>query len=179
MTGRERRLGKYLAYVLRHHPEAADVTLDAAGWVDLAELVAGMQRSGEVATVDDVRHAVRVDEKGRFEVVNDRIRAAQGHSLEVDLGLPVVVPPDVLFHGTVARFVEPIRREGLRAGDRQFVHLSSDEATARRVGSRHGQPVILTIDSGRMVAHGVEFRRSSNGVWLVDSVAPEWIRFPD
>ena len=173
---RDDRLGKLLAYVLRHRPDAAGVALDAAGWVDLDELVAGLRDTGRLVTADDVRRAVDADSKGRYELVDGRIRAAQGHSVEVDLGLEPVVPPSVLYHGTPERFLPSILATGLRPGSRQFVHLSPDVLTARAVGRRRGAAVVLVIDAAGAHADGHEFRRASNGVWLTDAVPAAYLR---
>jgi putative RNA 2'-phosphotransferase len=173
---RDDRLGKLLAYVLRHRPDAAGVALDASGWVDLDELVAGLRRTGRRVTADDVRRAVDADSKGRYELVDGRIRAAQGHSVDVDLGLEPVAPPAVLYHGTVERFVPSILGTGLRPGSRQFVHLSPDVAAARVIGRRRGAPVVLVVDAAGAHAAGHTFRRASNGVWLTDAVPPGYLR---
>jgi putative RNA 2'-phosphotransferase len=174
----ERRvqLGKLLALVLRHRPEVAGVELDPAGWVDVDELVAGLRRGGHRVTADDVRQVVDADGKARYELVEGRIRAAQGHSVDVELGLPAVEPPAVLYHGTAARFVPAILSQGLRPGSRQSVHLSADVATARVVGRRRGEPVVLVVDAAGAHAAGQVFRRSSNGVWLTDAVPPAYLR---
>ena len=169
-------LGRFLAYVLRHHPEAAGVTLDGAGWVDLDELVAGLRRRGRAVDADAVLAAAAADAKGRYEVEGRRIRAAQGHSVAVDLGLAPVPPPAVLYHGTVERFLPSILAEGLRAGSRRAVHLSADVATAEAVGRRRGEPVVLVVDAAALHAAGHEFRRASNGVWLTDAVPPGHLR---
>ena len=169
-------LGKLLALVLRHRPEAGGVTLDPAGWVDVDELVAGLRRSGHHVTADDVRRAVDADSKGRYELVDGRIRAAQGHSVDVELGLAPVAPPPVLYHGTVERFVPAILAQGLRPGSRQSVHLSADVATAQAVGRRRGAPVVLVVDAAGAHAAGREFRRASNGVWLTDALPPGYLR---
>jgi putative RNA 2'-phosphotransferase len=173
---REEKLGKLLAYVLRHRPDAAGVALDAAGWVYVDELVAGLRRTGRPVTADAVRRAVDADSKGRYELVDGRIRAAQGHSVEVDLGLEPVVPPSVLYHGTPERFLPSVLATGLRPGSRQFVHLSPDVETARAVGRRRGSPVVLVVDAAAAHADGHEFRRASNGVWLTDAVPPAYLR---
>jgi putative RNA 2'-phosphotransferase len=173
---RPAHLGRLLALVLRHRPELAGVTPDGAGWVDVDELVAGLRRMGRGVDADDVRAAVNADAKGRYELLGNRIRAAQGHSIEVDLGLEPRRPPDVLYHGTVRRFLPSILAGGLRAGSRRDVHLSPDVETARRVGARRGEPVILVVDAAALHAAGHEFRRASNGVWLTDAVPPEHLR---
>ena len=175
MTCVSAHLGKLLALVLRHRPEVAGVTLDPAGWVDVDELVAGLSRGGHRVTADDVRRAVDGDSKGRYELVAGRIRAAQGHSVDVELGLAPVEPPPVLYHGTVERFVTAILAQGLRPGSRQSVHLSADVATAQVVGRRRGEPVVLVVDAAGAHAAGHAFRQASNGVWLTGAVPPGYL----
>lgn len=169
-------LGKLLALVLRHQPDVAGVTLDPAGWVDVDELVAGLRRAGHLVDATDVRRVVDDDSKGRYELVDGRIRAAQGHSVDVELGLEPRRPPEVLFHGTVERFVPSILAAGLRPGTRKFVHLSADVATAEAVGRRRGAPVVLVVDATAAHALGQDFRRASNGVWLTGPLPAAYVR---
>jgi putative RNA 2'-phosphotransferase len=169
-------LGRLLAYVLRHHPDAAGVTLDPAGWVDVDELVAGLRRTGRRVGADDVRAVAVADAKGRYELRDGRIRAAQGHSVDIDLGLEPLAPPAVLYHGTVERSVPSILADGLRPGSRTAVHLSVDVPTALSVGRRRGRPVVLVVDAAAAHAAGREFRRASNGVWLTDAVPARYLR---
>ncbi len=165
---------KFLSYVLRHAPEAHDVDMDPQGWVEVEQLLAnapahlGLDRR----RLDDV---VAGNDKRRFALSPDgrHIRASQGHSIDVDLELEPVTPPAMLYHGTASRFLDAIRRDGLRPGSRRHVHLSPDTTTARAVGSRHGKPVILTVDAAASHAVGHAFYRSANGVWLTDHVAPD------
>jgi putative RNA 2'-phosphotransferase len=173
------KISKYLARHLRHRPEDIGISLDEHGWVEVDELLSATARHGFPITRDELEHVVAANDKQRyaFDETGRRIRASQGHSVEVDLDLPVRPPPPYLYHGTVARFVAGIRRDGLRRMNRHAVHLSPDRETAQRVGSRRGRPVILVIDAGRMAADGHEFRLSANGVWLVDAVPPEYLIF--
>jgi putative RNA 2'-phosphotransferase len=136
--------------------------------------------AGKPITREQLEQAIATNDKQRFALSPDgtRIRANQGHSVEVDLGLVPQEPPELLYHGTARQFLEPIRAEGLVAGKRQHVHLSADVPTALKVGSRHGQPVPLTVRAGAMHRDGLAFYRSENGVWLTDNVPPEFIVFP-
>lgn len=172
------RVSKYLARHLRHRPDLIGITLDGAGWTDVGELLAACARHGFPISRDELERVVAGGGKRRyaFDASRRRIRASQGHSVSVDLGLPVAVPPEVLFHGTAERLLPAIRREGLRPMGRHDVHLSLDEETARAVGARHGRPVVLIVDAAAMVASGHEFRVSANGVWLVGAVPPRYLR---
>lgn len=169
---RATRISKYVSLVLRHDPAAGGVVLDAEGWTTVAELLAGATARGLAVSPAELAEVVRTSDKQRFALSPDglRIRANQGHSVAVDLGLAPAAPPATLFHGTVERFVAAILTEGLRRQARQHVHLSPDVETARRVGSRRGVPVVLRVDAARMHAQGFAFLRSENGVWLTDAV---------
>jgi putative RNA 2'-phosphotransferase len=164
------RLSKRMSKALRHRPERVGLTLDPAGWVPVTDLLTALG-----ITEAELREVVDRNDKKRFTIDGDRIRANQGHSVEVDLGLPAAIPPDTLFHGTVARFLDDIMRDGLRPMSRHDVHLSPDRETARRVGARRGRPVILTVDARAMSEAGHEFRLSANGVWLTDHVPARYL----
>jgi putative RNA 2'-phosphotransferase len=172
-----KRTSKFLSLVLRHEPAKIGLTLDAAGWVDVSELIARCTAAGHPLDDAALRGIVASSDKQRFTLSEDgtRIRAAQGHSVTVELGLQAKAPPAVLLHGTAATSVAAIRMEGLKAGARQQVHLSADAETARRVGMRHGAPVVLTVATGRMHVAGHTFTQADNGVWLTDHVPPAFI----
>ncbi|MEU8511433.1 RNA 2'-phosphotransferase [Kitasatospora sp. NPDC048722] len=176
----EKRLVKtsrMLSRILRHEPGWVGITLDEAGWVRIDLLLAALAAKGNRLSRADLDHIVATNNKRRFGYSPDglSIRANQGHTVAVDLGLAAAVPPPVLYHGTAARHLAAIFHEGLRPMARQDVHLSADTETATRVGSRHGRPVVLTVNAGAMVADGHEFRISENGVWLTDAVPPQYL----
>lgn len=170
-------MSKRLSYHLRHAPERIGIELDDAGWVDVTVLLDALAAHGLRISRDELDQVVAGNDKQRFgfDATGTRIRANQGHSVAVDLGLRAAVPPDVLYHGTVARFLPAIRRAGLRPMSRHDVHLSATVETARTVGARRGDPVVLTVAAGRMAGDGHEFRISANQVWLVAAVPPHYI----
>ena len=176
---RFRRTSKFLSLVLRHAPENAGIALDTEGWTDVETLLAALALRGHRMSRDDLDRLVATNNKKRFafDPTGTRIRASQGHSVAVDLALAPRVPPDVLYHGTVARFLESIRAQGLLPGSRRHVHLSPDVETARIVGARRGKPVVLGVRAGAMHAAGHGFFLSENGVWLTDTVPPEFLIF--
>lgn len=172
---------KFLSKVLRHAPESVGLELDDAGWVDVDDLLAAASRAGVAMDRATLQRVVAENDKQRFALSPDglRIRASQGHSVTVELGLQPVVPPEVLFHGTADRNVKSIRQQGLIPGRRTHVHLSADEATAVNVGRRHGRPVVLRVRAGEMHRAGHAFFRSDNGVWLTAAVPPGHLDFPE
>lgn len=175
------RTSKLLSRVLRHDPSAIGITLDAQGWVEIDKLLDRLARNRRKITRDQLDHVVETNNKRRFIISEDglRIRANQGHSIKIDLGLTPTPPPKSLFHGTATRFLDSIREKGLVPGTRQHVHLSDNLQTARQVGSRHGKPIILFVESGTMHQEGYQFFLSDNGVWLTDSVPIEFITIPE
>ncbi|MGV9271125.1 RNA 2'-phosphotransferase [Kitasatospora sp. NPDC003701] len=171
------RTSKMLSRILRHEPERVGIALDAAGWVEVDVLLAALAARGTRLTRAELDHVVATNNKRRFAYSEDglSIRASQGHTVAVDLGLAAAEPPARLFHGTADRSLDAIFHEGLRPMARQDVHLSADTDTAVRVGSRHGRPVVLVVDAAAMAAAGHTFRISANGVWLTDAVPPEYL----
>jgi len=174
------RTSKFLSLVLRHEPERVGLKLGEAGWVRVDELLKAVNGQGVSLTLDQLKHIVATSDKKRFAFSDDglRIRASQGHSLEVDLQYPPQMPPEILYHGTAVRFLESIRQRGLQKMERHDVHLSAETKLTLQVGGRHGKPVLLTIRAGDMYRSGFVFRCSANGVWLVDRVPPQFIQFP-
>ena len=171
------QLSKFLSLVLRHQPDAIGLVLDPQGWAGIDDLIARANAAGTKFGRDDLLRVVAESDKKRFSLSPDaeRIRAAQGHSVSVELGLAAQEPPATLYHGTAVRFLESILSEGLKPQSRQQVHLSADESTALRVGQRHGRPHIFKIDAVAMHASGFKFYRADNGVWLTDAVPPEFL----
>ncbi|MGW8326861.1 RNA 2'-phosphotransferase [Streptomyces sp. NPDC055897] len=172
------KVSKYLSKHLRHQPERIGLALDPNGWVDIDVLLHAAAGHHFPITRAELDHVVATNDKRRFAVEGGRIRASQGHTVAVDLGLPPAEPPAYLYHGTVARTMDAIRAEGLRPMDRHHVHLSPDRETAARVGARRGRPVVLSVDAGAMHRAGHVFHVSANGVWLTRSVPPEYLRLP-
>lgn len=172
------RVSKFLSRHLRHEPEGLGLTLEPGGWVPVDALLAGCARKGMRISRAELNEVVAGNSKQRFsfDPSGTRIRANQGHSVEVDLQLEPVEPPARLYHGTGHRSADTLEGEGIRKMARHHVHLSRDVETARQVGSRHGRPVIFEIDAARMRQVGYLFYCSANGVWLVDEVPAEFLK---
>jgi putative RNA 2'-phosphotransferase len=168
-------LGKRLAYLLRHHPEAEGLAIDKqGGWVEVEDLILKLE-----ITLEDLKQVVAQDSKGRFSFENKsyrRIRANQGHSIEVDLKLKRIVPPPILYHGTAQRFKESILQNGITRKGRHHVHLSKDMKSAIKVGQRHGKPIIIIIDSKKMSQDGIPFFLSKNNVYLTKHVDSKYFK---
>lgn len=173
------RESKFLSLVLRHKPEEIDLQLDNHGWARVDELLRKLKKSGRKLSHDELIQLVETSDKKRFTLSEDgkRIRAAQGHSVEIDLGLKPQQPPGELYHGTASANLDAIFSNGLVPGKRQQVHLSLDPDTAERVGQRHGRPIVLRVEAQRMFDDGFEFFRADNGVWLTDAVPARYLGF--
>jgi putative RNA 2'-phosphotransferase len=176
------RLSKTISHALRHAPWLYELEPDAAGWVPLDDLLAALQaRAGtRGASAADVAAIVAQADKRRFELRDGAIRALYGHSLPGKLARTPAAPPDLLYHGTTATALPAIRAEGLRPMGRQYVHLSTDVATARQVaGRKRGAPVILTVWAGEAHRAGVPFYLGNEQVWLADAVPARYLAFPE
>lgn len=171
---------RFLSLILRHKPEAAGITLDEHGWADVPQLLRGMACRHPL-TMAQLEEIVRTDNKQRYAFNSDKtkLRANQGHSVRVDVGLEQLKPPAVLYHGTGEKYGDSILSEGLIPKTRLYVHLSKDTDTAQTVGARHGTPVVFVVESGRMHRDGFEFYCSQNGVWLTAHVPPAYLRRDD
>ncbi|UFH33966.1 RNA 2'-phosphotransferase [Chryseobacterium sp. C-71] len=174
----KKKIKQFLSYVLRHHPELIDLTLDENGWANVDELITKSKRdSYQGFTFEELDEIVETNDKKRFIFNEDktRIRASQGHSIDINLDLIPQQPPAFLYHGTAQNNVESILEKGIEKRNRQHVHLSIDKETATNVGMRHGKPIILTISTGKMFEDGIEFYLSENEVWLTDFVEAKYI----
>ncbi|PWQ98426.1 RNA 2'-phosphotransferase [Leucothrix arctica] len=172
-----KNISKFLSLVLRHDPIKANLSLDTAGWTSVSELLTNLEATRYSINLEQLKEVVDNNDKKRFQISDDclRIRASQGHSINIDLQLTPKEPPAVLFHGTATRFVDSINLQGLKAGSRNHVHLSTNVDTALAVGQRYGKPVLLKVDAQAMYEQGVEFYLSENGVWLTEHVSPNFI----
>jgi putative RNA 2'-phosphotransferase len=172
------KVSKYLSKHLRHQPERLGLTLETGGWVKVEDLLQACAKNNFPVSPDELKEVVEKNDKKRFsfDASGAKIRANQGHSVRVDLQLKPQTPPARLFHGTAERNAPMIREHGLLKMGRHHVHLSADAETARKVGARYGKPLIFEIDTMAMLAGGFEFFVSENGVWLVETVPPEFLK---
>jgi putative RNA 2'-phosphotransferase len=169
-----KKISKFLSLILRHEPQIIGLILDKNGWAEIDEII---EKSSElVLTRELINEVVIQNEKQRFTIEGDKIRANQGHSIDVDLEFKAVTPPDMLYHGTATRFLDSIMKTGLSKQQRQYVHLSEALETAINVGKRHGKVVVLEVDARKMFEEGYEFYLSENGVWLTDVVPLEFLK---
>lgn len=182
MADKFQKTSKFLSLILRHKPEVIGISLDKNGWADVSGLIEGVNRNGkyflDMSTLEEI---VRTDEKQRYSFSQDKkkIRANQGHSVRVDVELKETRPPETLWHGTGEKYTDSINAEGLKPKSRLYVHLSADVETARKVGKRHGRPVVYKINSGEMYRQGYIFYLSENGVWLTGNVPSGFLEMSD
>lgn len=174
-----KNLSKFLSLVLRHQPQTIGLQLDENGWASVEVLLQKMNEHGKKINLEKLKEVVATNDKQRFRFSDDltKIRANQGHSIDVELALPPSTPPDTLFHGTATRNLDSIKEKGLIKGSRQHVHLSSNRETATKVGQRHGVPIVLIVNTKQMAEDGILFYISDNGVWLTDYVDAKYIEF--
>ena len=173
------RISKFLSLVLRHKPQTIGIELDENGWTDVETLIEKSKQKGLDFDLEILDYVVETNSKKRFAFNDDKskIRASQGHSIQIDLGYTTQMPPTILYHGTGQQSVEIIKKTGLKKLQRHHVHLSQDLETATAVGKRHGKPFIFKVLAAQMQADGHEFFVSENGVWLVDFVPVEYLKY--
>lgn len=174
---RKTRISKFLSLILRHKPETVGLTLDSNGWVEVEKLLEACARKGNAFSREELEEVVRTNEKKRFAFDENRmrIRASQGHSIEVEIEFEEKKPPKALYHGTAERNVETIKQKGLMKMRRHHVHLSSDVETALSVGRRYGKPIVFKVKTEEMLTRGYKFYVSANDVWLTDEVPPMFL----
>jgi putative RNA 2'-phosphotransferase len=172
-----KHFSKLLSLILRHKPELAQLQLGPGGWVNIDDLLAGLETMNKPLTREALNHIVETNDKKRFTVSEDQtqIRAAQGHSVKIKDDLSPSMPPDTLYHGTAQHKLSSIMREGLKPMKRRHVHLSQDPETARRVGLRHGKPLIFQLNTKVMIENEQLFYQADNGVWLTGPVSPDYL----
>ncbi|HMT54679.1 MAG TPA: RNA 2'-phosphotransferase [Saprospiraceae bacterium] len=181
MSKNEINISKFLSLVLRHQPETIAIILDQNGWADVNDLIEKANNYGIKFDRETLNHIVATNPKKRFAFNDtlDKIRASQGHSVEIELGYTNQKPPEILFHGTAEKFVQSILDTGLEKGNRQQVHLSADFETAIKVGQRHGKPFVFKVLAEKMYNDNFEFFISDNGVWLTDNVPTKYLKQND
>lgn len=173
------KTGKFLSLILRHHPETIGIKLDKNGWADVEELINGIRKSEKKIDIIDLKRIVQNNDKKRYSFNEDftKIRANQGHSINVDVELKQCCPPEYLYHGTAEKYINKISKEGIKKQSRQFVHLSNDIYTAEKVGIRHGKVKVLKIMSDKMYNNGYKFYLSENNIWLTEYIPTDYIIF--
>lgn len=177
MNQQDKATSKFLSLVLRHKPEEIGLSLNEEGWAQVDELLESMREKGFNLSFGDLKHLVDTNDKKRFAFSGDQkmIRAAQGHSLSLNIKFNQATPPQVLYHGTAERNIPSIMQKGLIKGERHHVHLSSNPETAKSVGGRYGKPVVLIVDAKSMARDGHIFYLSENGVWLTEAAPAQYL----
>jgi putative RNA 2'-phosphotransferase len=174
----QKKISKFLSYVLRHNPSAIDLKLDNQGWASIEQLLQQLEHHKRPISHNELLEVVKNNNKQRFKINETGlyIRANQGHSIPIDLGLEPMVPPMLLYHGTAQKNKQSILEFGLQKRNRHQVHLSSQYSTALQVGSRHGKPLIFAVDTQAMQEAGHLFYQSDNGVWLTEHVPSQYLK---
>lgn len=180
MNERLTRLSKTISHALRHRPQDYGLVLDAEGWVAVDDLLAALRRrfgARRTVSLAEIEQIMAESEKQRFELRDGKIRAFYGHSTPTKIERESTTPPTILYHGTTQEAAQAILREGLRSMKRQYVHLSTDEKTARLVGLRRtSRPVILHIAALEAHQQGIKFYLGNEDIWLADPIPPTFIR---
>jgi putative RNA 2'-phosphotransferase len=174
------KLSKEISYALRHAPWEYELELDDSGWVDLNQLIGTLKldKNWQDLTINHIEEMIETSEKKRHEILDGKIRALYGHSTPNRIKIQEYKPPEFLYHGTVNRFLDQIKKNGLLPKSRQYVHLSTDIKTAQLVGKRRDKkPIILKIYSGKAYEEGIKFYHGNENIWLADKIESKYIEF--
>ena len=173
----EKKISKHLSYLLRHSKNI--VNMDEYGYVDIKDLIDYINNTNDLLfSIEELQNLVETNNKNRFKYNIDKtkLKACQGHSIDIKLELQSLKPKHKLYHGTSVKNLKNILEFGIQKMSRHHVHLSKDIETAKNVGSRHGKPIILELDTAKMHLDSINFYKSENDVWLVDYVNPKYIK---
>ncbi|HHT96354.1 MAG TPA: RNA 2'-phosphotransferase [Clostridiales bacterium] len=173
------KLSRFLSFILRHQPQAIGMKLNEEGYVNVSELLNAINNETKFnITMNTLQEIVNEDDKNRYSFNHDKtmLRANQGHSINVNVGLIEKQPKRNLYHGTSTKYMDNIRNQGLTKGKRLYVHLSDSRLTAKEVGARHGKPVVLMINIDSMIKDGYKFYQSANKIWLTEEVPAKYIK---
>lgn len=178
-----KRLSKFLSLVLRHKPEKIGIALDPKGFCNISELIAKInQKTGFQVTKEQLEDLARPtgnpQDKVRFEIEGDRIRAGHGHSIAIDM-YEEVIPSGPLFHGTPDFAVPSIQEDGLQPMARDKVHLSYDKAiTIEAARRRHKSVTLVEVNVELAMREGVVFYSSADPrIVLSDAIPPQCLVF--
>jgi len=186
MTNAQKHISKFISLILRHNPKKFNFNIEYNGaWANTQDLIDLMKNNGKNVSMQDLEIVVLEDSKGRYSFNDDKtkIRANQGHSIDVDLGFKPLEKnelPTWLYHGTNSRFVDSILEIGLKPMSRQYVHLSDNIETALQVGDRrkkdNTETHIFKISTIEAINQGIEFYKSENGVYLANFIPSKLLR---
>ena len=175
-----KKLSKLLSYILRHHPEKFNLALEPNGWVDIEILISILRKKPRWSrlTVSDIEKVMELSDKIRYEIKDNKIRAAYGHSIPVEISNPLTIPPEYLYHGTTKTAAEIIKIEGLKSCERLYVHLSQEKEIALKVGKRRDDnPVLIKVMAAKAFNDKIAFYKSSDGIWLSDDIPSKYLIF--
>lgn len=176
-----KKTSQYLAYLLRHAPETAELDMDQHGWVDVTQLLKNAKpQNGTKLTLEMLQEIVTTDNKGRYRFSADgkKIKACQGHSIPwVEPELEIRTPPEYLYHGTTTEALNEIMESGaILRMSRHAVHMQEDISKAWDSATRrkNKKPVVIKIAAGDMAKDGFQFSISENGVWFCETVPKKY-----
>jgi len=172
------KLSKKVSYMLRHAPQEYKLEMDEGGWVSIEKLLKCLRTYDRWRAINEIDLAEmnELSNKKRFEISKDKIRAYYGHSIPMKIEKIATNPPKKLYHGTSRSLVSTILQEGLKAQNRQYVHLSEDIDTAIIVGGRRdNNPAILVIDAEEASRNGIKFYVEVGGIWLSDHIPGKYV----
>ena len=169
------QLGRLVAGGLRHFPVDLGLEMDSRGWVDLAKLGLVVQNRHHWASKELVIALVESDSKQRYEILNDKVRARYGHSVNVELDHPENMLP-MLYYGASEEEADRILEIGLKSASQKYVHLSTTPEKAWHVATfRTGNPRVIKADAALARAAGVKMMTVNDDIVISETIPARFL----
>jgi len=174
---RVEKLGRFISGILRHFPQRFGLEIDENGWIDFEGLVRAVKKKFKWANRWLVKAIVYSDEKGRYEIRDNKIRAKYGHSVEVELKDYPPANEDVLYYGTSEEEAQRLLEIGIKPVNQTFVHLSTTIEKGEEVARlRTDEPIILEIDAKKAREDGIRIIKANEFIALAKEIPPKYIK---
>jgi putative RNA 2'-phosphotransferase len=172
-------LAKTLAYLLYHAPGEFGLFWDADGSMPWKELYWAMQQDPSLRFVRESH----LREIGFLGI--DFPATLDGHVLRLNPSFPIPDypvadrPPARLYYACRRKTLMVAREHGLAAAGRSFMPISTDKDLALSMARRRdATPVLIEILADAAAAEGIVFRFAGAGLYLVESLPVQCLRFP-
>ncbi|ALU11613.1 RNA 2'-phosphotransferase [Ignicoccus islandicus DSM 13165] len=166
------KISKYMTYLLRHKPDF----VDRHGWVTLDRLLREVRKKFPEVNLEDIIEIAREDEKGRYEISGNKIRARYGHTFPVTIEMEEDYEGK-LFHGTSCENAMKIINEGIKPMKRTYVHLATTLDIAIENAKRKGKCIVVfEVDPLCLKSKGLKVYKASEKIRVTNYVPPECIK---
>jgi len=171
------KLGRLISGILRHFPDKFGLNMDKNGWVNSESLVRAVRRRYRWANRWIIKALIYSDEKKRYELSDDKIRARYGHSVDVELSDMPEAQEDVLYYGTSEEEAQRMVEIGIKPVNQTFVHLSTTIEKSEEVARlRTDSPIILEVDAKGARRDGIRIVKANEIIALAKEIPAKYIK---